>query len=69
VLIEDSVDDESNCCNGVSNSDFIRRPRRITTFLSEDSREIEPLQIPGDTDTDSESLTEPIAERYADACA
>ena len=40
-------------------------------FVSEDNREIEPLQIPGNahSDTDSDSFTEPLAKRYADACA
>jgi len=40
-------------------------------FVSEDNREIEPLQIPGNahSDTDSDSFTEPFAKRYADACA
>jgi hypothetical protein len=65
----ETADYESNFCNSVGNSDYVRRPWRITTFVSEDSREIKPLQIPGDTDTDSESLTEPIAKCHADASA
>jgi len=38
-------------------------------FVSEDSREIEPLQIPGNAHTDTDSLAEPFAERHGDACA
>jgi len=71
IRTQKEADNESNVCNGVGYADVVDFGWRVFSFISEDFEDLTALRLSGNSDADfnPNTITESVAEHYADAGA